>query len=106
MTPLLFCISKKNRELMQALLDKKVNPNQQIPGSMTPLTFCISCRDFPGVQMLLNAGANPKLTDSSGITPIAAANITGQHEIYALIMGTIQINEKHMKNKGIDHENN
>ncbi|MBW8360834.1 MAG: ankyrin repeat domain-containing protein [Kaistella sp.] len=78
------CI-RYNKELVQALLLKKADPNIADSSGTTPLIWAVKSGNEELVRLLLEHGAKKDLADQLGITPFEYAVQTQRHNIINLL---------------------
>ncbi|KAM5435299.1 hypothetical protein MferCBS31731_006264 [Microsporum ferrugineum] len=68
-TPLQLAVRQSRPDVVQLLLDAKVNPNRAAPGCLTPLQLACMHKNAEIVDMLLGAGADVNATHTPHLDP-------------------------------------
>ena len=72
--------------LVDLCLSERVDPNGRDGQGRTPLLIAISQQDWKTARRLLDAGAAIDLADKNGFTPIMAAAMHGEVEMFQLLL--------------------
>lgn len=72
-TPLFQLAQQGKVEMLQFLLEQRLNPNERNHHGNTPLHFAAQHKQAKAVEVLLKYGANPKIQDADGDTPLSLA---------------------------------
>ncbi len=82
-TPLIIATAHEHKMIVQTLLEKGANVNQQTTDSIkiTALMFAAANGHIEFVNDLLNKGANPNLAENDGFTALMFAAANGQEKI-------------------------
>jgi uncharacterized protein len=84
-TPLITAVQRANANIVQRLIELKVDLNENRSGE-TALSAACFCGSIEVVTALLEAGANPNIPDLRGFNSLVYAAVSGSIELLTLIL--------------------
>eukprot|EP00210_Caulerpa_lentillifera_P006973 g6668.t1 len=85
-TPLEAAVVRENVAVMQLVLDKGANLEQECSRGMTPLILACNCEFLDGVRLLIERGANLSATDEDRLTCLLVAAKNKNRELVAYLL--------------------
>jgi ankyrin repeat protein len=79
-------VTIRRDSLVDLCLIERVDPNGRDGQGRTPLLIATSQQDWKTARRLLNAGAAVDLADKNGFTPVMAAAMHGDLEVFGLLL--------------------
>ncbi|MET0758889.1 MAG: ankyrin repeat domain-containing protein [Flavobacterium sp.] len=84
-TPLMAAVVKGNKEIVQALLENKANPNITDPNGTTALIYASMFKNHDIVRLLIKAQANPDTKDNRGNSALDYAILANDDKLIEII---------------------
>jgi ankyrin repeat protein len=79
-------VTIQRESLIELCLMERVDPNGRDPQGRTPLLIVMSQEDWKAARRLLDAGALVDVADKNGFTPLMAAAMHGELEMFRLLL--------------------